>query len=215
MGKSIAERLAARLQETAGENLPGVIKEIFEILTVVDASSARLTAKKLMHNRNAAVRLAAFEAFDLQSDEDRRTAFDLFERERDATLKYRLLAALVETRDRLIIDRLFAKLEKGLFKRRILSELVRLCGELKVPESMPHLERMLLRKPFLGIFSDNALRVGAVASLGLLDTPEAVEVVKKALGDKSASVRKMCELVLQSRNGTGEGPNKGEKLGGL
>ncbi|MFA5147007.1 MAG: HEAT repeat domain-containing protein [Candidatus Omnitrophota bacterium] len=198
MGGNTAEEIVLRIEKAPPGTPINILNEFCRILRGLDKDRFSAVAKKLITHADARMRLLALEEFCPESAEERKGALELFEKERHPYIKKKVLEALVKTGDGGVIKKLFDILDRGFFKNVLLQDLITLCGDFKVQESLPYLGRILSRRPFFNRRKVNTMRAEAVISLGRIGRAEALEYVKRAANDPNESVRSMCRLVLES-----------------
>ena len=113
-------------------------------------------------------------------------------------------------KDKRIIDKLFKYIERSFFKGRFLFKLVELCGQLKMPETLPYLKKVFLKQPLFNTQKTDELRVASAVSLRQIGTPEAMELIKKGLNDKRGPVRRTCNIIMELKRNEKEKPPKEE-----
>jgi hypothetical protein len=190
---------------------PAVVKDLFIILKEYDPEKAHLVSKKLMNHANPRIRWEGLNAFEPATKEERQSVVSLFMKEKNEEVQKKAAAVILNTRDTEAIDDLFTSVEKNFLKRKLLLRIVELCGNLRSQEAFPHLKRIFLRRPLFYTKGADDLRVAAVSSLARLRTPEAMELVKEGLNDKSKAVKKMCEII--TKLGSGGSKQQSEEVG--
>ena len=186
-----------------GPSFPVAI-ELYEVLKTVNPQEARAVAGRLIKNKNARVRSRMLDEFSPDSIGEKNTILEIFERETNPDIRKKLLEALIKTKDAETVKKLFERANKGIFKKKLLLELVTLCGTFKAETSLLHLKKILEHRPIINTGSARALRVQSVLSLARIGTPEAMELIRKAANDSDKSVGAMCKLVLESDKRTDE-----------
>jgi hypothetical protein len=176
---------------------PVVVRDLFTILNRCAPNKAHLVAKKLIDHKDVQIRWVALEEFKPRTKEETLPIFAIFNTEKNSAVKKRAATVLLKTRHSEIIDRLFSLTERGLFKRRFLTQLVELCGVMRVQESFLQMKRIFSKRVLFNTRKRDDLRVATITSLVRLQTDEAMELVKRGLSDRSRRVRHMSELVLQ------------------
>jgi hypothetical protein len=202
---AVVEEVVTRLEYidvNVASDLLGILKE-------QDQDKANLIAKRLFWNKDARARWEGLEVFEAKNEDDRSSLFLMFKKEKDKEVRKKAAMVLLETRVPDAIGLLFRYTDGGFFGRAFLPHLVEACGRIKCQEAFPHLAKLLLRKYFfITPWRDN-LRVAAVTALGRLRTPEAMELVKGGVKDKSAKVRKLCEILVKlDQSGRGRQPGQ-------
>ena len=186
---------ASRCLEDIAKKDVAAAKGLFRALKTIDMSEAHRIIRQFIRHPDARIRAEALEGFSPERDEEIEEVFEIYAGEPDWLIKKRLIAILLKTRSRAVIERLFLKLERGFFTRQFLMEFIRLCGELKIEESLECLAKVFSRRPFFNMVWANEPRVNAIVSLARLSTPAAASYVEKALGDRSRAVRRMAQFV--------------------
>jgi len=200
MGKDISRDISQRI---SGENF-STIKDLLRILKSIDPEGARELTKDLLQNKNPKIRMEALRGYVPEKNEELETVFDRFVKEKDKAARDMVLQILVTTRNWVIIDRLFRTVERSSRSREYLLTLVRSCGDNKMAESISYLEKILFRRVFFNTVRTDELRIAAAVSLGRINTPGSLELVKKGLKIGREPVRRMCEIVLRlGEHGTG------------
>jgi len=200
MGKDISPDISKRI---SGENFAAV-KDLLKVLKSIDPESAQTITKNLVENRNPEIRLEALRGYAPEKDEEQDVLFDRFVKEKDEAVQDMALKILVKTNNWEIMERLFMTVEKSSRTRKYLLTLVKSCGDNKMAESVPCLEKILFRRVFFNTAKTDELRIAAAVSLGRINTPESLELVKKGLKIRREPVRRMCEIVLRlGEHGTG------------
>lgn len=194
MTKGISGAISNRLDDAARTDF-AVAKDLLNILRSVDPKGSREAMRRFIRHRDARIRMEALEGFAPETEVEIEDIFELFRGEWSRNIKNRVIAILVKTRDRAIIERLFLKLERGFFTRPFLLEFVKLCGEYKAHESLECLAKVFEKRPFFNTNRANEARAACVVSLARLDSPEAARYIELALTDKNASVRRMAKFV--------------------
>jgi HEAT repeat protein len=165
-------------------------------LAEYDPQKAHLVSKKLLGHKDPQIRLEALDIFIPGNEEEKHDIFVAFKKESNEEVQKKIASVLLRTKDEKTINTLFRYTEMNWFKRKFLTKLIDLCGQMRLEETFPHLKRTFLKKGWL--FSSKRredLRIAAVTSLGRLGTPEALGLIKQGLNDKSTRVRQMCEII--------------------
>ncbi len=194
---SMQEEICRDVIDRIEYSSPFVIRDLFGILKEFDPSKAHLISLKMISSKNPQVRWEALEVFEPGTEEEREIVFDIFTKERDKEVKRKAAGVLLKTRVAGVVDRIFSNVENNFFMRNFLIKLVELCGYLKLQESMPHLKKIFLKRPWFNTKYRNDLRVAAVTSLRRLNDEEALELIRTGLSDRSSRVRRMCEIVME------------------
>ncbi len=194
IAKSVISRIDAAL---AGRDAAAV-RELYEILKCVNFHEAHSIAGRLIKNGNAEIRSWLMDEFCPATAEEKNDILEALEKEADPEIKKKFLISLVKTKDAEVIKRLFGMYGGGVFTRKILLDLVTLCGTFKVAGAIPFLKDTLERRPFLYTKTARTLRVQSVLSLARMGLPEAIEHIMKAANDRDSSVRSMCAIALGS-----------------
>lgn len=175
---------------------PLVVRNLFRILAEYDPPKAHLISKKLLAHKDPQIRLEALDIFLPGNEEEKHDIFVAFKKESNEEVQKKIAGVLLRTKDEKVINTLFKYTEMNWFKRKFLTKLIDLCGQMRLAETFPHLKRTFLKKGwFFTSKRQEDLRIAAVTSLGRLATPEALELIKQGLNDKSTRVRQMCEII--------------------
>ncbi|MFQ5951851.1 MAG: hypothetical protein ACE5JK_00380 [Candidatus Omnitrophota bacterium] len=183
---------------------PSTIRDLFTILREYDPEKAHLIARKLLEHKNAHIRWEALEVFEPETEEEQNAVFLIFKKERNEEVQKKAASVLLRTENSEVIDKVFGHTERNFFKRNFLLKLIELCGHMRSQGSFKHLRRIFMKKALFNTKRRDDLRVAAVSSLARLHTDEAMEIVKGGLEDKSAGVKKMCEIILKLSKGEEE-----------
>jgi hypothetical protein len=130
--------------------------------------------------------------------------YEMYMREEHSTVRSSLLQTLIKARNWNIIDRLFKTVERNRKTKADLIRLVKACGDNKITESVPHLGKILFRRVFFNSSATDELKIAAIVSLGQIRTPESVELVRKGLGVRRETLKKMSEIVLRMAESGGK-----------
>jgi hypothetical protein len=174
-----------------------LVKDLFQILTDCSPQKAHLVAKKLIVHKNAQVRWQALEVFEPADAEEMHEVFKIYRKEKNKGVKKKATTVLLRTRNPETINRLFKHAERNRLHPRDLAELVELCGQAHIQESFPHLKRIFAKRIWFPSKRKEDLRVAIITSIGRLQTPDAVKLVKDGLRDKSRRVREMAGIITQ------------------
>ncbi len=206
MKGDMSEEIAHKMEDCHSS----AVRDLFEILKGADPEKAHLIAKTLIWHKDAQMRLEALGWFDPKTQDEKNSLFEIFKKEKNKKMQSKTLTALIKTKDRMIIDKLFKYVERSFFKGRFLFKLVELCGQLKISETLPHLKRVFLKRPLFNTKKTDELRVVSAVSLRQLGTPEAMELIKKGLNDKREPVRRTCNIIMELKRNEKENPQKEE-----
>lgn len=174
---------------------PPISGELFSILKKSDPEKARLFAKEAFAHKNASMRLEALEGFEPTTEEEINTIFSVFLNEKNKEVRDRAIYILLKTGNENIVDKLFRIAERKIFNRELLLKMVKLAGQASVQKAFKHIEGAFRKKYFFD--KNDNLRMAAAISLGRLNTPEAMALIKKGLNDKNEKVRNMCEIIVK------------------
>ncbi len=204
--KSIARSIVVRIDAAVESRHVAAARELYGILKSVDFHEAHIAAGRLIKSRNAQIRSWIMEEFCPSGAEEINNMFEALETEADPETKKKLLMALVKTKDAEVIKRLFGIFSGGIFRQKLLLNIVTLCGTFKVAGAIPFLKGELERRPFFYTRAVRTLRLQSVLSLARIGTPEAIKYIMKAAEDRDSSVRAMCKLAI------GSGTDAAEKV---
>jgi hypothetical protein len=143
------------------------------------------------------IRLEVLKQFEPEKEEELNKVYEMLTKEKKNSVKKEALTILIRTKNREIIDKVFACATKNLLGHDTLVKLVELCGQLKIKESVPYLKKIFLTKPLFQSKKSDELRVASAVSLRQLETEDAIEVVKSGLKDRRKKVRDMCRLIME------------------
>ena len=198
---SMKDEIVSEVIDRLEYSEPSIVKDLFVILKEYDPEKAHLVSKKLMNHADPRIRWEGLNAFEPATKEEKESVVALFMKENNEEVQRKASAVILKTRDAEVIDKFFTSVEKNFFKRKLLLKIVELCGNLRSQESFSHLKRLFLRKPFFYTKNVDDLRAAAISGLARLRTPEAMELVKEGLNDKSKAVKKMCEIITKLGSG--------------
>lgn len=173
------------------------LKELFEILMKYAPDKAQAISKNLLNNKFPLVRMEGVKAFKPITREEREELFRFFKKEKNKEIKKKAMAILLKTGDNEIISGLFRYFKKPFSDKRLLSELVELAGCMKETSAFEHLKEIFSKAPFFNTQANDELRAKTAAALRLLNTGEALALIKQGLGDKRPRVRLMCETIMK------------------
>jgi HEAT repeat protein len=123
--------------------------------------------------------------------------FSLFKKEKDEEVQKNAAIALLETKDTEIIDHIFKHVQRRFCKRKLLLNLIELCGQVRAQVCFHHLKDIFLRKTLFNTKKKDSLRIAAANSLVRLQKEEAVKLVKDGLHDRSKHFREMCKIIIE------------------
>ena len=195
MDKEVVKDIGDRMDKIGSKDL-ALFKDLFRALKNIDSQEAHLAAKRLLMNPQSIIRLEALKDFSPQTAEEETFIFEILNREKNNDVQNKIIAILAWSKDKYVIEKLFKKLEKGVLKKH-LPDLVKLCGDLKIQDALPYLEKILTKRPFFYTQGADNLRLACVVSLGQLGLTEARGIIEKALNDKSEAVRRMSRIILE------------------
>jgi len=195
---NIAGSIVARINTAAENQHSDAARELYGILKSVSFHDAHRVAAGLIQSKSAQIRSWALDEFCPVNAEEKEDVFKALQAEDDPAIKKKLLITLVKTKDAEVIQRLFGIFNKGIFKNKLLLDMITLCGAFKVVEAIPFLSSTLERRPFLYTRAARTLRVQSVLSLARIGTPEAIEYILASANDRDPSVKAMCKLALGS-----------------
>lgn len=195
-----------------GKNIPAITSEVLNRMEYVEASSARdllgilreydkensnLIAKRFFFDRDPRLRWEGLEAFDPSGKEDIDAVFNMFAREKDPEVKKKAAEVIMMSRDPEVIKRTFAFVEKNFFRKGFLPYLVEIVGKTRCREALPELRRIFLKRVFFDTYARGSLKVTIMTTLGRMRIPEAMEIVKLGIKDRSGRVRKLSEILVK------------------
>lgn len=197
LGPDMAASISQHFAKDIGQDSSS-LGELFDILKRLNPQEARKTARAMLQSKDLDTRLAGLGSFIPESEEEQSLLLEFFQKEESAQVKEKIIDVLVKTNCVSLLERLFSILNKNFSPRRYQLRYIKACGDFSANQAMPCLERILARRPFWDNQSKREFRVAAVVSLGEIASPEAMIVLKKALNDKSESVRKIAQLAIES-----------------
>jgi len=175
----------------------------------VDPDKASAAMKEMLSAKDDRVKCEALEGFCLGEDCGREVdiIFKLFLRSKNEDLRQHALRILIGSRDKDIADKVFTAIWRKFRMHKYVGPFVKFCGDNKLEEALPYLEKVLFRKIFYNTKTTDELSVAVVVALGQIDTPEAKELIQRGLNLKREAVKNMCEIALKLGE-YGEKPNK-------
>jgi HEAT repeat protein len=190
---SISQRFTAEIGKEGSS-----LGELFDILKKLNPQEAHKAAQTMLQSKDLDTRLAGLENFMSESEEEKSLLLEIFQKEESTQVKEKIIGVLVKTNSAPLLNQLFIILSKRFSPRKYLLTYIRACGDFSVNQAIPCLEQVVARRPLLDNQAKRELRVSAVVSLGEIASPEAMIVLKKALNDRSESVRKIARLAVES-----------------
>lgn len=175
------------------------VKDFIRILNDVDKGNARLLAKKLIYHKGKEVRLEALKIFEIETEEEKKGIFEILDKETDGEIIKEIMAILLKTESKEVIDTLFGHIENNFRRRKYLLTLVELCGYLRVQGAQQHLRKILFHWSVFDMKKGVELRMASAVSLMQLGSDEAVDWIKKGARDKKRIVRRVCNIMMQLR----------------
>ncbi|NQT27764.1 hypothetical protein HQ585_20575 [candidate division KSB1 bacterium] len=193
MSREISKEVMARLDTCEAHQ----VKDLFLILRRCAPDKAHLVAIKLTRHQNPQIRWEALNGFEPNSEKEIVYLFGFFKKEKHQAVKKQAAAVLLKTQQEEVVEKMFRSMERSLFNKKILIQLIEQCGNLKSKESFPHLQRIFLKRGFFTTKKQVELRVTALNSLAKLQTEAAKELVHLGLKDKKKRVREMSEILVK------------------
>lgn len=189
----VIDEVIARLGYVGAAEVRGLLS----VLKEYDPDRANLIAKGFFWHKDARVRWEGVEAFEPRTEDDRKSLFLMFKKEKDKEVRKKAAAVLLETGIPAWIELLFAHAQRDLFNRAFLIDLVEACGRVRCHEAFLCLAKLFVKKGFFNTASRDDLRVAVATSLGRLRTPEAMKLIAAGVNDKSVKVREFCEILVK------------------
>ncbi|MGD9874544.1 MAG: hypothetical protein AB7T27_09780 [Kiritimatiellia bacterium] len=121
-------------------------------------------------------------------------------RERNIETRRATLRMLAESRDKTVLENLFAFFAGPLAPHRILPELVEECGRGRVAEAVPFIAGLLNRYS-MPVPGRARVVQTAVESLCHIRSPEAAAVLQKCIHEKNRTVELACKKIMQETEG--------------
>ncbi len=193
VSSNIWDEIANRVESCS----PSALDDIFSSLEKNGSERLHSFKAGLMRSKRIEVRRKALEFFMPVSKEEIEALFGVIKKEKDHAMRRIAVEALLSTRDSATIKRVFLYANTGFFKHRRLNELIELCGQLKIRESLQQLQKILFGWSLINTKSRDMLRVAAIVSLKQIGIPEAIETIKKGQESRRKAVRKMCDIAIK------------------
>ncbi|MFH1878725.1 MAG: hypothetical protein ABH883_07965 [Candidatus Omnitrophota bacterium] len=200
MREEVTEEIIDRLDYSE----PHIVRDLLNLIKEYAPEKAHLVAMKMINHSDPQMRWEGLEGFVPGTHEEIESVFRIYRKEKNPEIQKKAAAVLLRARKTEVIDRLFFMARRSFFGRRArILQLVELCGQLKIAESVAHLKvNFLKRGLFFNTASRDEFRGAVVTSLGRIHTEEAMELVVMGTKDTSKKVKKMCQILLElDKNG--------------
>lgn len=198
MGTGVFEEISYRLKNSE-DNF--AIKDLLKTLKLIDPEKAHKNTIKMLNHKNTEVRLEALKDFLPETKEEINIIFQILKKEKDESVKTMAIEILLNTKDNNVLKNVFEYSGKNFLRKKYLLRLIKSCGNLKIPESIPFIKKVLEKKGFFNIPNRDELRIAAAVSLGQIGGDEALHSIEQQLNDKRERVRRMCQIVVSRSKG--------------
>lgn len=200
MGVDVLKELVQRIELSDGID-PEVRAGLLGMVSSIDPQKARGLSVSMLKNRDPGVMKQAIDIFTIKDREDAAMLLGLLEQKIPDDIGKKIVRKMLESKDADFINILFRTVGHGRLAKQYLQDAVKLCGDIKLKESLGHLRRIFMTKPLFYTRFTDSIRVASVVSLAQIGTEEAMVLVKGGLSDRSNAVRRMSGIILELGKG--------------
>jgi hypothetical protein len=193
MGDSISSAISVQI----GLADIRAIKVLLGVLKIINKEVADKKIKELLKNDSEDIRLIAAKNY-VAYENDEKQLFEMMIREKDEKVLIALLELLVKTENGEMVNKLFKAIKGKKVPYKHMLDLVKLCGNHRIQDSIQELKGILSAEPFLNPGKNDELRIAAVVSLGQIDTVESFIAIQEGLKSKRKEIKDMCDIILNS-----------------
>ncbi len=172
------------------------IKVLFPLLKQYAPERARKIARDVIDSSNKQILLPILDNYAPQSREEVNKIYHIYLKSSNNEIKSKAAALLLKTRNKEIIETLFRKAGKSLFKKSFTVDLVKLCGDVKVKETFPLLKGIFISRPVFSTRKKDKLRLTAAISLLKLQSADGYKLIKSQGKRGSRYFRNQCKRIL-------------------
>lgn len=197
LGKEIAENIGDRLRALDGRDL-NILKDLFKPLAIINPAEALSIARNIFQRANKQLRIDVIDIFDIFTPQEKgNILLELLDQEKDREIRGKIISSLLKTRDKDVIQKLFAVIMKSRLRKLYLLYLVKSSGDLKLKGAFSYLKEIFTQRHFFNTKKIDELRIAAAISLHQIGLQESEELIKNALlHDRSKSVKRMCKIIM-------------------
>lgn len=173
-----------------------LLNEYFIILNELDPDKMHLIAEEMLKQKNIKIILHVLNRFQPETDKEKNIVFHLYCKNKNPEVNKRAALALLRTRDSYMIQKLFNKARNILFQKQKYIQLIKLCGETKIPETYPFLEKIFQEHPIFYTKITDKIRSTALKSMYRIDQKKTSNYIEKGREDRSHFIREICRKVV-------------------
>jgi len=172
------------------------IKVLFPLLKQYAPEKAKNIAKSMINSSNNQILLPILDNYDPEGRDEINKIYDIYLKSHNKEVKNKAAALLLRTKNKGIIETLFQKSEKSIFKKTFTTELVKLCGEIKLKEAYPYVKEIFVKKPLWSTQNKDKLRLTAAVSLLKMDSTDGYKLIRTNVNRGSKYFRNHCKKIL-------------------
>ena len=169
-----------------------LLNEYFMILNELDPGKMHLIAEKMLKQKNIKIILHVLSRFQPETEKEKNIVFHLFCKNKNQEVKKRAAIALLRTRQPHMIQKLFKKSKTFLFRKQHYIQMIQLCGETRIPETFPFLEKIFQKQPIFYTNTSDKIRTSALKSMYRLDKKSTSKFLEMGQKDRSNVIREIC-----------------------
>ncbi len=193
---SISQEVHDRLQNCE----PHLVRHLLNVLKKYVPEKAHLISRNMISNKNPQILWEALDGFTPKSEVEISKIFALLRKKKDEAIQRKAVSALLKTKSTKILQRLFRYAQRRGNDKKILINLVELCGMMEIQQSFSYLKKIFLKRSLFNTKQHDRLRLTAVKSLMKLNHRDSLQLVQKGLHDKSRIVREGCTKIINWAN---------------
>ncbi|MEJ2627784.1 MAG: hypothetical protein P8078_04430, partial [bacterium] len=172
------------------------IKILFPLLQQHAPDKAKIISRQMIESSNNQILFSVLDNYNPENQEELNRIYQIFSKNNDKEIKKKAAAILLKTRNKKIIESLFQKANKSLFKKSFLIDLINVCGNTKIIETYPYILKTFIKKPLLSTRKKDNLRLAAGISLLKLDSTKSIKTIKNNMERGSKFYRQHCRQIV-------------------
>ncbi len=195
----LAERVKSADPRNSGE-LYGLMREACP-------ERARKLVVDIASIGDIALKRHILDGFVPGTEEEFAALMTMLRKEKDPFLVRKAVMAVLSGGDPRVVGEIFSYASGALAPGGLLEEIIDVSGEIGSGASVGHLGRIIEKRDILG--RNEKIKTAAAVALGRIQSPEAIETLKRSASKAPKAVKDICDVILNLKGKKEESPAKG------